>query len=54
MIRLKEAAYEMSVDYQWLYRRVVKLKVLPSVRRGKIILIPLNEFRQWAAQDNIP
>jgi len=53
-LRLKEAAWHMSVSYNWLYKRIVERKAMPFKRRGGLILVEKKAFLSWSAQDDIP
>jgi len=54
-IRLKEAADVMSVGYLWLYKRVAAGRGPEgTIKRGKMYLMPRDEFIKWSRQPNIP
>lgn len=52
-LRIKEAADVLSVTYLWLYKRVARGDGPPGVkRRGKMFLIPRDEFIEWSRRDH--
>lgn len=51
---LKEAAFELSVSYDWLRKRVGQPGGPPHYRRGAFILFPKAELLEYKKQNQEP
>jgi hypothetical protein len=48
-LTIKEGAYYLSVSYYWLWRRVGTKDGPPFKKRGRLVILPRDEFIAWAA-----
>lgn len=52
-LSIKEAAYELGVGYQWLFRRIGTTKAPKAIRRGKAWMFDRTEVAEWSNRERL-